>query len=282
MHTTQISPSVVITTYNKPDVLEMVLLSLNLQTCKNFEVIVADDGSTTETKQLITKISKKLNYPIKHIWQEDKGFRAAQIRNKGAAAAKGNYLIFLDGDCMVRKTFIERHISLAEKKCMVVGKRIQLQNVLSKKVVQSKIMISNWSLWSLLIEKSKGQLDKCIRSIYITNKLPFMNFFRKKFSSSTPSFNFAIWKNELLSVNGFDGEFTGWGREDDDLVYRLKDSGITTKSALCAIQVFHLWHKQADTSLLSKNEQRLLDTIYHKNPTFAKNGINQYLDIKKC
>ncbi|PCI36355.1 MAG: glycosyl transferase family 2 [Thiotrichales bacterium] len=278
MKTEKISPSVVVTTYNSPGFLEMILLSLDLQTCKKFEVIVADDGSTQDTKHLIDKLRNTLSYPIQHVWQENKGFRAAKVRNKGASIAKGNYIIFLDGDCMVRKTFVERHINLAESKCMVVGKRILMAEKFSREVLQSKTIISNWSLWRLVVAQFRGQINKCFRSIYISNKIPGTNFIRKHFPSNTPSFNFAIWKKDLLSVNGFDEKFEGWGQEDDDLVYRLKRNGIINKSALCAIQVFHLWHKQADTAKDSKNNIRFQNTLNHKNPIFAKHGIKQHLD----
>ena len=116
--------SVIVTTYNWPDALLLCLDSLNNQNDKNFEIIIADDGSTQKTRQLINEFKQHTSIVIQHIFQDDLGFRAGTIRNKAAATSKGKYLIFLDGDCIVRPNFISRHRQLAEKGFWIPGNRI--------------------------------------------------------------------------------------------------------------------------------------------------------------
>ena len=116
-----ISISVIVTTYERPKALNAVLKSLSLQIILPTEIIIADDGSQQKTRSLIKSWQSKIACPLIHIWQEDKGFRAARIRNLGALSAKGNYLIFLDGDCIVFPDFISQHMYLAEPNYMVMG-----------------------------------------------------------------------------------------------------------------------------------------------------------------
>lgn len=128
------SISIIITTYNRPDALQLVLQSLHNQSRLPDEVIIADDGSTPETQELITRIQAQVDYPIRHVWQPDEGFRAAQIRNQAARKAHSDYLIFLDGDCVVRPDFVQQHGLLAEKGWFVAGNRVMLNNDLTHQI----------------------------------------------------------------------------------------------------------------------------------------------------
>jgi glycosyltransferase involved in cell wall biosynthesis len=124
--------TLIVTTYNWPEALELVLIGLNHQSAADFEVIVADDGSTPQTSALINAYLTRVNFPLSHIWQEDAGFRASKIRNKAAAQAKGDYLVFLDGDCIPLISFIQRHLQLMEEGWMVSGNRILLNASITK------------------------------------------------------------------------------------------------------------------------------------------------------
>ena len=104
--------SILLATYNWPQALKLCLESLATQTDPDFEIIIADDGSTQSTTQLID--SYKNTLPITHLWQEDEGFRKTKILNQAIATAQGDYLIFLDGDCIVQPDFVERHRQLAQ------------------------------------------------------------------------------------------------------------------------------------------------------------------------
>jgi glycosyltransferase involved in cell wall biosynthesis len=106
--------SIVVATYNWPEALRLCLESLALQTDQHFEVTIADDGSGPATKELIDKFIQGSPFSIQHLWQEDQGFRKTIILNQAIKAAQGDYLIFLDGDCIVQPDFVQRHRQLAE------------------------------------------------------------------------------------------------------------------------------------------------------------------------
>ena len=134
-----ISISVIVTTYDRPKALNVVLKSLSLQTKLPTEIIIADDGSRQKTRSLIKSWQSRITCPLVHVWQEDKGFRAARIRNLGALSAKGNYLIFLDGDCMVFPDFISQHMYLAEANYMVMGSRILCSPTFTYQIENNKL-----------------------------------------------------------------------------------------------------------------------------------------------
>ena len=134
--------SIIVATYNRVDALNLVLQSLETQTDSNFEVIVADDGSREETKEFISKFAKTSKHAIKHVWHEDKGFRLALIRNLATAQASGEYLIFLDGDCIAQPDFVARHRMLAQKNFLVTGSRALLSEALTQELLQS----AHWEL----------------------------------------------------------------------------------------------------------------------------------------
>jgi len=126
--------SVIVSTYNRPDALEMVLRSLAAQTCTDFEVVVADDGSREDTRLMIDRFGSQSPFKLKHVWQEDEGFRAATIRNKTVAASQGEYLVFLDGDCMVFPDFLAEHARLKEPNRFTTGNRKTMANSIFKRL----------------------------------------------------------------------------------------------------------------------------------------------------
>ncbi len=132
--------SVIVTTYNREDALEAVLRSLARQTDRDFEVVVADDGSGPATAKLIEAWKAKVGHRLEHVWHEDRGFRAAEIRNRAILASRGAYCIFLDGDCIVRPDFVAIHRRLAEPGWFVTGNRILLSRELTAKVLREKLV----------------------------------------------------------------------------------------------------------------------------------------------
>ena len=137
------SISILLATYNWPQALGLVLESLNAQTDKDFEVVIADDGSKAETTELITAFTQVANFPIKHLWQEDLGFRKSAILNQAITHARGDYLVFLDGDCITQPDFVARHRALAQSGFLVTGSRILLGRRLTQALCSSENKISN-------------------------------------------------------------------------------------------------------------------------------------------
>ena len=130
--------SLLISTYNWPEALELVLLSANNQSEQPDEILIADDGSSEETKNLIENFQKKLIVPIHHFWHEDTGFRKAIILNKAIAAAKGDYIIQVDGDCIMHKDFVRDHKALAQPNVYLFGSRVNIQEEFLPKLFASQ------------------------------------------------------------------------------------------------------------------------------------------------
>lgn len=263
--------SVIITTYNRPDALRLILLALTQQTRLPNEVIIADDGSGVETRLLIEQLSKQLNYPFKHVWQKDEGFQAAKIRNKAVLYAKNNYLIFLDGDCIPFPDFIAQHRLLAEPHWFVSGHRVLLNKKFTQKILKEYLPIYKDSTQQWLLHYFYHQTNRLFPLLRIPlNKLRKLTFRRWQGAKSC---NLGLWKEDFLTVNGFDESFIGWGYEDSDLVIRLIRAGVKRKSGKFAIPVIHLWHQQNDR----KKEQinlNLLKEITKDQRIRAKIGIN--------
>jgi glycosyltransferase involved in cell wall biosynthesis len=255
--------SVIIKTYNWPEALSLVLKSLDTQkTNIKFEVIVADDGSDARTLDLINNLRANLNYPLKHVWHEDRGFRASKILNKAITQAKGDFCVFTDGDCICPKNFVHKHAKLAEKKFFTSGSRILISEEQSKKVIQRKDYFKHFSLLDMI----KLRITKNCNRISPIVPLPFKPF-RKLFPNkwkNSKSCNLGIWREDLLKVNGFDESYEGWGHEDSDLIIRLINSGVKRKSGKLEVTVFHLGHPLLDRSKQKNNFVKLMQALKSK------------------
>ena len=255
--------SVIVATYNRVDALSFVLQSLETQGDRNFEVIIADDGSRSDTKEFITQYIASSKLVIKHVWHEDQGFRLALIRNLASASATGDYLIFLDGDCIVQPDFIAQHRKLAQKGYLVTGSRI----LLNESLTQELLAWSNWSFQrfskNLIGKRLSGGINK-----YWPLKIKFGNGswreYKKFIWRRIKGCNLACWKADAQAINGFDETMTGWGHEDADFVFRLQHHGIHRKSGSWSTEVLHLFHKINDQSNAAENARRVREKIMAK------------------
>ena len=255
--------SIVLATYNWPQALKLCLESLAMQSDQNFEIIIADDGSTESTKQVIETIKNSHPATIKHLWQEDQGFRKTKILNQAIAAAHGNYLVFLDGDCVVQPDFVARHRSLAKKGYLVTGSRI----LLNESLTQELLTWTNWSFQrfshNLIGKRLSGGINK-----YWPLKIKlgdgswrnYKNFVWRRIKGC----NMACWKVDAEVINGFDETMTGWGHEDADFVFRMQHHGIHRKSGSWSTEVLHLFHKMNDQSNAAENARRVREKIMAK------------------
>lgn len=267
--------SVIITTYNRPNALKITLDSLMQQNRLPNEVLIADDGSTDTTKSLIHSTHTTL-FPIIHIWQVDNGFQAATIRNRAAAKATGDYLIYLDGDIAVLPHFIERHIALAEKNWFVAGNRILLNQHITQAWETGNVSLLTWNKVNWLTARFKGSVNRLLPFLALPAKQTWRK--KKKYDwRGVKTCNLAVWKKDLLAINGFDEAYQGWGHEDADLAIRLIHAGIYRKDGRFSIPALHLWHKENSRHNEQTNWQRLQDRIANKDYTWAEKGLEQYL-----
>ena len=261
--------SVIITTYNSEEWLQKVLVGYSVQTEPNFEVVIADDGSTEKTKAVIESFQNQFKFPIVHVWQEDNGFRVAMARNKAIAKAKGDYIITIDGDILLHKYFIYDHINHAQKKQFIQGSRVLLSKKTTNELIDYKrIKISLW----------KDEIKNHFNAIY----LPGLSLLAGKISSKqniagVRSCNFSLWKDDIIKINGFNEDFVGWGREDSELVLRLINSGVRRLKLKFAGIGYHLWHQSNQNIKLLKQNDETLQLAMKENRKFCEKGINQYL-----
>jgi glycosyltransferase involved in cell wall biosynthesis len=266
--------SIIVSTYNRPDALRLVLLALADQEAKDFEVIVADDGSTDETRQVIELLKSKVDYRIEHVWQQDSGFRVATIRNKSVAVAKGDYLIFLDGDSVPRTSFVKQHQKLAEHEYFVVGNRILLFSEFTKKVLLQDIPVQRWNMWCWLRSFCSGWSNRFLPIFPLGNF--YLRYLRRTKWQGVKTCNLGIWKEDFFAVNGFDESYSGWGYEDSDLAIRLIRNHVLRKDGHFAVPVFHLWHPEHSRNLEQVNYQKL-EEIKNSPRINAEYGVDQYM-----
>jgi len=255
--------SILLATYNWPQALKLCLESLATQTDRNFEIIIADDGSTETTKQVIETFAASSIISITHLWQEDRGFRKTTILNQAIAAAKGDYLVFLDGDCIVQPDFVACHRGLAQTGYLVTGSRVLLNQKLTQELL-------TWPAWDfqrfhskLLGERLSGGLNKYFSLIIKFGNGRWRDY--KKFVwRRIKGCNMACWKVDAQAIGGFDETMTGWGHEDADFVFRLQRHHIQRKSGAWSTEVLHLFHKIHDQSNAAENARRVREKILAK------------------
>ncbi len=265
--------AVIVTTYNRPDALQAVLAGYTAQSDSNFELIIADDGSTRETADVVERFAKQARFPVSHVWQEDRGFRAAAIRNKAVARTAAQYIIFTDGDCVPSRTFVHQHRRLAEPGWFLSGNRVLLSAQFSQHVLFAHIPIHEWSWAQWVRARGRGEANRLMPLVRLPD-----GAHRKRNAhewQGVKTCNLSCWRTDLVKVNGLDEAYSGWGLEDSDLVIRLLHANVLHKSARFAAPVFHLYHKDNDRSRLPENQRRL-NELMHSHTVRATMGLDQY------
>lgn len=234
--------SVIVSTYNKPDWLEKVLWGFNCQTYKDFEIIIADDGSDEKTKERINQMKEKVSYKIKHVWHEDDGFQKCKILNKAIQASTTDYIIMTDGDCIPREDFVQVHYINKEPGIFISGGYYMLPMNISIAITKEDIEKQNCFKIEWL--KRKG-----IPKTFKNNKLTARGFVSTILNTFTPTnaswngHNSSGWKNDILNVNGFD-ERMRYGGEDREFGERLLNFGVKSKQLRYSAVCVHLEHER--------------------------------------
>lgn len=251
--------SFIVLTYNRSDALLAVLRSLSVQCGASQEVLIADDGSRPDQVEMLFQRCPRFKCPVRHVWHPDTGFTAARARNLAASLATGDYLVFLDGDCVPNRSFVDQHARLAESGCFVNGSRVLLGENLTREVTSGTIDLLRCTAPFWLTARIRGDSNKLLHLALWPWRL-----FRVKQGfewRGIRSCNLGVWRSDFVGVNGFDEVFEGWGHEDADLVLRLSHLGVQRKNGFMATEVFHLWHRENKRSQESLNRNRVLQRM---------------------
>lgn len=265
---TNIKTSLIISTYNWKEALELVFISLQSQTEFPFEVIIADDGSRSDTKELIENFKKKFSFPLIHVWHKDKGFRLAEIRNKAIKQAKGDYIIQIDGDIILHKDFIKDHKKNARKGFFISGSRVLLGESISKRVLKTKEISFNY------FSNDITNKHYTLRAPLITKLLASPSDDIQKVIRSIRGCNMSFWRSDLLRINGYNEEMVGWGREDSEISARLVNLGLKKTTLKFSGIQYHIFHPIQTKNSLSSNHSILEKTIKDKK-AFVNKGISK-------
>jgi len=266
--------AVIITTYNRPDALSAALEGYCAQNDKDFELIVADDGSTDETTRVVTAYKQRPDLNLSHVWQKDEGFRAAAVRNCAIAKTSADYIIFTDGDCIPLPDFVSQHRVLAEQGWFLVGSRLLLSEPFTDHVLRNRVPVHTWSVAQWIRAWVKKDINRWLPILSLPVAARLRKLPAHKWEGATTC-NLSAWRDDLLRINGLDESYSGWGLEDSDMVIRLIRSGIHRKSARFAAPLLHLWHRENDRTNLEQNRETL-NTLLKSKRTDAICGVNQY------
>ena len=268
--------SVIVTTYNREDALDAVLSALSRQSDRGFEVVIADDGSRPMTAAVVEHWQTRLGVQLSHVWQLNCGFRAAEIRDRAILACRGDYCIFLDGDCIVPPDFVAMHRKLAEPGWFVTGNRVLLSAALTEAVLREHLQPEAWGAPAWIGQRLRGGVNRLAALL----RLPLgpLRKLQARRWRGARSCNLAVWRSDLERVDGFDASFTGWGREDSDLLIRLLRCGLRRKDGRFATGVIHLWHAQFDRAQLAANDARLVGVLQSDRER-AQRGLSALREI---
>ena len=240
----------------------MCLCSARHQSLLPLEILIADDGSREDTGHLIEELRPKIPVPLRHLWQEDEGFRKSHILNRAIAEAKGDYVVCVDGDVILHHHFVRDHARLAKRGTYCAGSRTLLNEELTQDVLHSK-------------QIRFSPLQRGLKRPWNSLRIPWLAglFYRDAFRyDDIRGCNLAFWREDAVAVNGYNEDIAGWGREDTEFVARMVFNGIKRRKIKFAAKQYHLYHKEESRAQLDDNDAILADTL-EQRLTWCANGI---------
>ena len=259
--------SLIVSVYKNIEALHLILLSAIQQSNSNFEIIIAEDDDSKDMKDFIAQFKRNSPLTIKHISQKDEGFMKNRALNKAIAASESDYIIFIDGDCIMHKHFIAMHIRHKENDKILFGRRVLLSEVITNELYTTK-NLQLITLTKLLTSKSN----------FVETAL-YLPFLPSKISNSLGicGSNWSIHKKDLIEVNGFDEDYylPGYG-EDTDIELRLFKKNMHLKKLKNKAIQYHLHHKLNYTDSIEMGD--LLKAKIQEGLMYCKNGIDKYLN----
>ncbi len=265
--------SLIVAVYNKPEILRLLLAACSRQTFKDFEIIIADDGSTKEISDVVNDWRKMFSLPIEHLWHPDAGWRKNVMLNNSIRASNSDYLVFIDGDCLPEKNFLLDHWNEKEIGRVLLGRRVEMSERWSKELTLEKIITGKFERVSFreLFDGIKGDALRLEDGIRLS-----ASFLRKisiRGASRILGSNFSVHRSDLVAINGFDEAYDGPGHgEDSDIQYRLSLIGVKGKSLRNLAIQFHVYHPRTQTSDSTKKR---FDEVLKNGEARCKDGLDK-------
>jgi glycosyltransferase involved in cell wall biosynthesis len=256
--------SLIITTYNWPQALDLSLASVARQSLPPTEVIVADDGSGPATLATIERWRQHLSMPVRHVWQPDEGFRLARSRNRAIAASSMDYIVLVDGDMILQRHFVRDHVACARPDCFIQGARPQLSAEITARLLNGEQLSLGW--WTAGLT----------RRLYAWRN-PLLSRLTSRVRDSLGGIqgcNQSFWRKHALHVNGYDERFNAWGPEDREFAARLLHVGVHRNYIRHRAIAFHLHHDTRAPAAGANPLDRLLQETLAARTIRCDQGID--------
>lgn len=268
--------SVIVSVYNHWEWLRLILEALSVQTRPDFEIVIADDGSDSESVGSLQQyVSEHPRLAVKHVWHEDEGWRKDIILNKAVMESESDYLIFIDGDCVPHPRFVSDHLRLKRRGAVVAGRRIQLPERISLWLERKPHLDRKWfcrlrpKMVKALLGSEVYMLLRCVRFPFVFG-MPLL----VKRKSGILGCNFSLYRDDLLAVNGFDERYLDPAcGEDTDVEYRLRGNGVEVRKTSHYALMVHRCHKTL--IFRSERNERIFADTQSRNLTYTPYGINR-------
>lgn len=247
--------AIVVSTFERPAHLRRVLVSIAAQRGVNgaMEVVVADDGSRDQTRQVVRQFAASVRFPVRFTTHPHDGFQLAKSRNQGAAASRAPYLLFLDGDCLIPPDHVRIHLDRRRERAVQAGYCTHLGREVSERISDEEILRGDFSRWDDWRSRWK------LAAMHL--KARFYNAVADPTRPKLFGGNIGIARADLERVNGYDENFRSWGCEDDDLRLRLRAAGVGIESILWRTHTYHLWHPKTPSAPRTWSEGANVDYL---------------------
>lgn len=255
--------SVIVSFYNDLSSLELIISALENQTTKDFELVIADDGSKPEVVLALESVISNSTLSVKHVWHEDNGFRKTKILNQALLKCEAAYIIFIDGDCIPEKHFVADHLRLSGESKVLTGRRVNLSQRISLQLSPNKIkagFLQGSFILRLAFDGLRAGTKDVEKGIWQGSNL--INYYFAKKNKGVLGCNFSVSKASLIAINGFDERYKHPGvGEDSEIEYRLKKLGLTVNSPKFCMVMYHLHHKRQSRQFEEENLKLYKETM---------------------
>lgn len=262
--------SIIICFHERLSHLKLCLNSLRFSQNDFDEVVISDDGSSAETVKALHELLAEYDFPVRHVWQEKKGFRVAAARNNGIRNAKGDYLIFFDCDFLILPGTVREHLNRAQRKYFVAGNCKYLDEnqtaTVFQKGISAELLVKLYD--SLPEENLRREQRKFNRRTWLM-RLRLISPKKQSLGG-----HFSIHREDIEYINGYDENFVGWGGEDEDLGIRLVMAGIYCRSAILDAKVLHTWHLR-ELGNRGWQEGTNMEYFTTDRPFYCQNGLEK-------